>query len=74
MAWTPIHYRGEEDVVKALRTLMRRLKAQYYVIDEGLVNPRRFPNTISRPPHKVPGIQLADVLAGYYRSRFCGSG
>jgi hypothetical protein len=51
---------------------MRRLRAHLYVVDDGLVNPRAFPRTISRPSHKVPRIQLADVLAGYRRRAACG--
>jgi len=51
---------------------MRRLRAHLYVVDDGLVNPRAFPCTISRPSHKVPGTRLADVLAGYHRRTACG--
>jgi hypothetical protein len=67
-AWVSLHYRGQASLAEALWSLMRRLRAHLYVIDDGLVNPR----TISRPSHKVPGIQLADVLAGYRRRTACG--
>jgi hypothetical protein len=71
-AWVSLHYRGQASLAEALWSLMRRLMAHLYVIDDGLVNPRAFPRTISRPSHKVPGIQLADVLAGYHRRTACG--
>jgi hypothetical protein len=71
-AWVSLHYRGETSLAEAIWSLMRRLRAHLYVVDEGLINPRAFPRTISRPSHKVPGIQLADVLAGYRRRAACG--
>jgi hypothetical protein len=71
-AWVSLHYRGQASLAEALWSLMRRLRAHLYVVDEGLIDPRVFPRTISRPSHKVPGIQLADVLAGYRRRAACG--
>jgi len=54
-AWVSLHYRGQASLAEALWSLMRRLRAHLYVVDEGLVNPRAFPRTMSRPSHKVPG-------------------
>jgi len=70
-AWVSFHYQNQVNLATALWQLMKQLRASLYVVDEGLVNPRVFPRTVSRPSHKVPGIQLADLIAGYYRSVAC---
>jgi len=55
---------GEEDLEQAFLRLVKSVEADLYVVDEGLVNVSKFVRVVAKPSHKVPGIQLADVVAG----------
>ncbi|MEM1572099.1 MAG: DUF3800 domain-containing protein [Pyrobaculum sp.] len=65
------HYVDRESFETWLWRLLTGIKADLYVLDEGLADPRKFPRAVSKPSHKVPGIQLADLLAGYTAELFC---
>jgi len=71
----PIYYVavhiGEEDLEQAFLRLVKSVKADLYVVDEGLVNVGKFARVVARPSHRVPDIQLADVVAGRVAERLC---
>ena len=54
-AWVSLHYRGQESLAEALWSLMRRLRAHLYVVDDGLVNPRVFRAPYLGRPTRSPG-------------------
>lgn len=62
---------GEGDVERAFLALLRRVKADLYVVDKGLIDTRLFSGVVERPSHKVPGIQLADIVAGHFADQLC---
>jgi len=62
---------GEEDLEQAFLRLVKSVEADLYVVDEGLVNVGKFARVVAKPSHKVPGIQLADVVAGRAAERLC---
>jgi len=62
---------GEEDLEQAFLRLVKSVEADLYVVDEGLVNVGKFARVVAKPSHKVPGIQLADVVAGHATERLC---
>lgn len=65
---------GEEEVKKALLRLMRNASADLYVVDEGLIKLGRSARVVARASHKVPGLQLADVVAGRLAEELCRRG
>jgi len=62
---------GEEDLEQAFLRLIKSVKADLYVVDEGLVNVGKFACVVAKLSHKVLGIQLADVVAGRAVERLC---
>ncbi|MBP1449229.1 MAG: hypothetical protein JZD41_04345 [Thermoproteus sp.] len=50
---------------------MRDMEADLYVVDEELIDAKKFSRVVERPSHKVPGIQLTDVVVGYLADRLC---
>ncbi len=70
--WTAVHYTGQDAFEAALWRFLTRLNADLHVLDEGLANPSKFPRAVSRPSHRVPGLQLADLLAGCVADGACG--
>lgn len=63
--WVAIHYVDKSVFESDLWRFLVDLDADLYVLDVGLADPRKFPRAVARPSHKVPGIQLADLLAGW---------
>lgn len=69
--WAAHHYVDKEGFEAWLWRLLTGVDADIYVLDEGLADPKKFPRAVAKPSHKVPGIQLADVLAGYAAEVLC---
>lgn len=71
--WVVVHYVDQSVFEAQLWRFLTGIDADLYVLDEGLAHPHKFPRAVARPSHKVPGIQLADLLAGWVvdRARSC---
>jgi len=67
-----IHYTSPEDLARAVEELASG--AKLVVIDNQLL-PRQYikAQVLERDSRRVPGLQLADVVAGYARSLLCRS-
>lgn len=65
------HYKGPEDVTKGVEILARG--ASLVVVDNQLLQGAK-PAVyyLERDSRRVPGLQLADVVAGYAREKLCG--
>jgi len=70
--YSAIHYTSPEDLARAVEELASG--AKLVVIDNQLL-PRQYikAQVLERDSRRVPGLQLADVVAGYARSLLCRS-
>lgn len=69
--WAVVHYTDRRSFEVELWKFLTSIQADLYVLDEGIADPSKFPRAIARASHKVPGIQLADLLAGSVADRTC---
>jgi hypothetical protein len=70
--YSAIHYTSPEDLARAVEELASG--AKLVVVDNQLL-PRQYlkAQVLERDSRRVPGLQLADVVAGYARSLLCRS-
>ncbi|AET32941.1 hypothetical protein P186_1522 [Pyrobaculum ferrireducens] len=72
LRYTAFHYKTPEGFLRELEELAR--DAALAVLDNQLLHGDLRPGFryVERDSRRTPGIQLADVVAGYYRERLCG--
>jgi hypothetical protein len=50
------------------------MDADIFVLDAGLADASKFPQAVNKPSHKVPGLQLADLVVGYISEGYARKG
>ena len=69
--WTVLHFNDWEDFQRAVAQLAagsRLVVVDHQLLPKGAVLGVRY---IERDSRKVPGLQLADVVAGWARDTYC---
>ncbi|MGC9170502.1 MAG: DUF3800 domain-containing protein [Thermoproteus sp.] len=69
-----VHYTSQRDFETHLWRFLTDIDADIFVLDTGLADASKFPRAVSKPSHKVPGLQLADLVAGLISERYRGGG
>lgn len=59
------HYVSQRDFEGRLWRFLADVDADIFVLDAGLADASKFPRAVNKPSHKVPGLQLADLVVGY---------
>jgi hypothetical protein len=64
-----VHYTSQVEFEKALWRFLVEVPADFYVLDVGLADASKFPRAVNKPSHKTPGIQIADLAAGFFAEK-----
>ncbi|MEL9990066.1 MAG: hypothetical protein QXP98_03105 [Thermoproteus sp.] len=69
--WAVFHYRSPDDVVRAVSELAKGVRL--VVVDNQLLprGSRLGVRHVEKDSRRVPGLQLADVVAGWARDTYC---